>query len=145
MPWSVLVALGSNLGNRRLFLRSGVESLKTVLSVVRISSVYETEPVDAPRGSPWFLNMAVAGHTAQGPEELLENLLEIESSLGRRRSVRNAPRPIDLDLLFHSAHLRRSARLTLPHPRYRVREFVTRPLCELRLGWQDPVTGASLD
>ena len=138
MPYSVLIALGSNLGDRVLNLRRAVDALAPFVRVVRISSVIETEPVDAPPGSPHFLNMVLAGHTSLPPAALLDHLLAIETQLGRRRTrVRNAPRTIDLDLIRHSAHRVRTARLTLPHPRYRERAFVVKPLRELRLGWAD--------
>ena len=106
-----------------------------MISVVRVSSIIETEPVDAP--PPRFLNMVVVGYTRRSPEEVLDGLTAIEARLGRRRTVRNAPRVIDLDLILHSAHVRRTARLTLPHPRYRQREFVMRPLREV---WPAPLT-----
>ena len=129
MPSTVAIALGSNLGDRRWYLRRAVDELRRVISVVRVSSIIETEPVDAP--PPKFLNMVVVGHTRLSPEQLLDELQQIETRLGRRRSVRNAPRVIDLDLILHSAHRRRSERLTLPHPRYRQREFVLQPLREV--------------
>ena len=129
MPYTVVIALGSNLGDRRRYLRRAVEELRRVISVVRVSSIIETDPVDAP--PPKFLNMVVVGHTRLSPEALLDALLEIETRLGRRRTTRNAPRVIDLDLILHSAHRRRTQRLTLPHPRYREREFVMRPLREV--------------
>lgn len=141
MPYSVVIALGSNLGDRKLFLRRALLGMKTVVRIVRVSSIHETEPVDAPPGSPSFLNMVVAGFTSLAPEALLESLLSIEADLGRRRGNRNAPRTIDLDLILHSAHVRRTKKLILPHPRYRHREFVRAPLRELQLGWKDPVTG----
>ena len=131
MTYSVAIALGSNVGNRSRNLRAAVDSLGGVMRVVRISGVRETAPVGTPAGSPPFLNMAVSGHTHLSPEALLEALLSIEERLGRRRSVRNAPRTIDLDLIFHSANVRRTRRLTLPHPRYRERAFVLEPLREV--------------
>jgi 2-amino-4-hydroxy-6-hydroxymethyldihydropteridine diphosphokinase len=136
MPCSVLIALGSNLGDRVLNLRRAVDALAPYVRVVRMSTVIETEPVDAPAGSPRFMNMVVAGYTDLAPAALLERLLAIEIRNGRRRTlVRNAPRVIDLDLILHSAHRVRTPRLTLPHPRFRGREFVMRPVRELRLGW----------
>jgi 2-amino-4-hydroxy-6-hydroxymethyldihydropteridine diphosphokinase len=129
MPWSVVIALGSNLGDRRLNLRRAVEELRRVMSVVRVSTIIETDPVEAP--PPKFLNMVVVGHTNLSPEKLLDALQDIEKRLGRRRTTRNAPRVIDLDLILHSAHRRRSDRLTLPHPRYREREFVMGPMREV--------------
>ena len=131
MPYTVAIALGSSLGDRARNLRAAIDALRDVVRVVRISRVRETEPVNAPPGSPKFLNMAIAGYTSLSPEALLEALLDIETRLGRRRGIRNAPRTIDLDLIFHSANVRRTSKLTLPHPRYRERVFVLEPLREV--------------
>ena len=142
MPWSVLIALGSNLGDRAWFLRRAIDELRRAVDVVRVSSFIETYPVDAPGGSPRFLNAVVAGSTSLAPQALLDEMLAIESHLGRRRPAPlNAPRLIDLDLILHSAHVVRTRTLTLPHPRYREREFVLALMRELRLGWRDPLTG----
>src|SRR5207237_10524238 len=108
VPYTVAIALGSNLGNRARNLRVAIDALGEVVRVVRISRVRETAPVDAPAGSPPFLNMAISGYTSLSPEAVLDFLLDIEKRLGRRRGVRNAPRTIDLDLIFHSAHIRRT-------------------------------------
>jgi 2-amino-4-hydroxy-6-hydroxymethyldihydropteridine diphosphokinase len=139
VPASVLIALGSNLGDRALLLRRAISSLRTVIHVVRISSFIETDPVDAP--PPKYLNAVVAGYTDLSPSALLAALHEIESRLGRRRTTRNAPRVIDLDLILHSANLIRTRQLTVPHPRYLDRDFVLGPLRELNLKWRDPATG----
>jgi 2-amino-4-hydroxy-6-hydroxymethyldihydropteridine diphosphokinase len=144
MPSSVLIALGSNLGDRAMSLRRAIQELRNVISVVRVSPFVDTEPVGAPPGSAQFLNAVVAGYTDLDPRTLLNALLAIEARLGRRRTTRNAPRIIDLDLILHSAHLVRTRALTLPHPRYLGREFVRGPLRALRLGWRDPSTGESL-
>jgi 2-amino-4-hydroxy-6-hydroxymethyldihydropteridine diphosphokinase len=143
-PESVVIALGSNLGDRRRNLLRAIEELRSVVNVVRVSSIHETDPVDAPAHSPQFLNMVIAGYTTLSPEQLLAGLHDIEHRLGRVRGARNAPRTIDLDLIIHGANLRQSRELTLPHPRYRERDFVMVPLRELRLGWRDPVTGERL-
>jgi 2-amino-4-hydroxy-6-hydroxymethyldihydropteridine diphosphokinase len=107
-----------------------------------VSAFIETDPVDAP--PPKYLNAVIAGYTDLSPAALLDALHAIETRLGRRRSTRNAPRVIDLDLILHSAHLVRTRALTIPHPRYLGREFVRGPLRELGLGWRDPVTGAKV-
>jgi 2-amino-4-hydroxy-6-hydroxymethyldihydropteridine diphosphokinase len=132
VPFTVVIALGSNLEPRAWYLRAAIHALAPHVRVVRVSRVHETDPVDAPPGSPRFLNMAVAGYTSLSPELLLRELLAIEARLGRRRgTIRNAPRTIDLDLILHSAHRRHSRTLTLPHPRYREREFVLAPMREI--------------
>jgi 2-amino-4-hydroxy-6-hydroxymethyldihydropteridine diphosphokinase len=138
----VLIAAGSNLGDRALYLRRAIGELRKVMHVVRVSRFIETDPVDAP--PPKYLNAVIAGYTDLPPASLLDELHAIESRLGRRRTTRNAPRVIDLDLILHSAHLVRTRALTLPHPRYLGREFVLGPLRELGLGWRDPVTGTYL-
>jgi 2-amino-4-hydroxy-6-hydroxymethyldihydropteridine diphosphokinase len=130
--WTVAIALGSNLGDRPLTLRRAIHEMRNVVRVVRVSSFHETEPVDAPPGSPRFLNAVAIGYTSLDPLALLDALQAIEARLGRRRTgVRNAPRTVDLDLIFHSAHRARTLRLTLPHPRYLARAFVMRPLREV--------------
>src|SRR4051794_35190856 len=129
---TVAIALGANLGDRALTMRRAIHELREIVHVVRVSSFLETEPVDAPPGSPRFLNAVVLGYTALAPLQLLEAMQAIEAKLGRRRTrVRNAPRTIDLDLIFHGAHRARTRQLTLPHPRYRQRDFVMKPLREV--------------
>lgn len=132
MPTAVVIALGTNLGDRRYHLARAIHELRHDVRVVRVSSIHETEPVDAPPGSPWFLNMVVAGYTSLAPLELLDALQAIEKRLGRvRRGVRNEPRVIDLDLILYDAIRMRTPRLTLPHPRARQRAFVMEPLREV--------------
>lgn len=130
MPPTVVVAIGSNLGDRGWYLRRAVDELRSVMTIVRASSIIETEPVDAP--PPKYLNMVVVGYTRLDPLALLRELQAIESRLGRQRPApRNAPRTIDLDLIFYDALRMQTAELTLPHPRYHEREFVLRPLREV--------------
>jgi 2-amino-4-hydroxy-6-hydroxymethyldihydropteridine diphosphokinase len=130
-----VIALGSNRGDRALHLRRALHLLGDVVRLVRVSAIHETDPVDAPPGSPPFLNMAVAGWTTIPPHELLRALLAIESRLGRVRRERNGPRTIDLDLILYGAYRIRTNDLTLPHPRFREREFVLEPMRELGLTW----------
>ena len=123
---TVVVALGSNLGDRALNLRRAVHALNDVMTIVRISPIFETKPVDAP--PPDFLNMAVLGWTRREPLELLRSLLSIETRLGRVRRGRNAPRIIDIDLIAYDTQRMNTRELTLPHPRAKERAFVIEPL-----------------
>lgn len=132
----VVIALGSNLGDRAYNLRRAVDELRRVVRLVRISSIHQTEPVDAPIGSPLFLNMAVTGLASLSPWDLMREMLAIETRLGRVRRGKNAPRVIDLDLILYGATRMRTPDLTLPHPRYRQREFVLAPLRELGEFWR---------
>lgn len=141
---SVVIGAGSNLGDRRHHLREAVLLLRRFVSVVRVSPVFETEPVGAPSGSADFLNLVLVGHTRLSAASLLTSLHAVERSMGRRRGERNAARAIDLDLILHGATIIRSEQMTVPHPRYSSREFVLAPLRTLVLPWIDPPTGRPL-
>jgi len=132
VPTTVVIALGSNLGDRRYHLLRAIDALSEIVRVVRVSSIRETAAVDAPPGSPSFLNMVIAGYTSLEPLDLLSGMLEIERRLGRApRRVRNEPRVIDLDLILYGARRMRTRFLTLPHPRAHERAFVMEPMEEL--------------
>ena len=126
------IGLGSNLGDRCGNLLLAVRGMMdTGLMVVRLSSIYETEPVDI-REQPFFLNMvAELGGALPSPEQLLARLLRIEYALGRRRDVRRGARTIDLDLLLYGEAQQETEFLTLPHPRLHLRRFALTPLAEL--------------
>jgi 2-amino-4-hydroxy-6-hydroxymethyldihydropteridine diphosphokinase len=128
---AVVLSLGSNLGDRGYNLRRALHAIGAVVRIVRVSPVRETAAVDAPEGSPPFLNLVLIGTTVLSPHALLTELLAMEKRLGRvRRGVRNEPRVIDIDLILHGATRMRTTSLTLPHPRAHEREFVMGPLRE---------------
>ena len=127
----MVLALGSNLGDREYHLRRAVHELSAFVRIVRVSTIHENAAVDAPAGSPPFLNLVLVGLTTLSPSSLLTVLLALESRLGRRRrGVRNEPRIIDIDLILHGATRMRTRALTLPHPRAHERQFVMGPLRE---------------
>lgn len=138
----MLIGLGANLGDPPAQLARAVELLAGVVEVERVSSLYRSEPVGHP-GQPDFLNMAVAGRTGLEPLPLLRALQGIESALGRVRSFRNAPRPLDLDLLAYGQVVLAGPELTLPHPRLHLRGFVLHPLAEVAPEWLHPVLGGT--
>jgi 2-amino-4-hydroxy-6-hydroxymethyldihydropteridine diphosphokinase len=128
---SVVIALGSNLGDRRTTILRALHLLRASVRIVCVSPLHETDPVDAPPGSGSFLNCVLTGYTRLSAPALLAELRLVELRLGRkRRGVRNAPRTIDLDLILHGAHRMRTRELTLPHPRAAARSFVMQPLEE---------------
>lgn len=141
---SVLIALGSNLGDRVLNLRRALSQMDHAVRIVRLSGVWETDPIDAPAGSGAFLNMIAAGWSEHSAPVLLEKLHAIEEAMGRRRRIRNQPRIIDLDLILHGVTIIRSRALSVPHPRYLTRGFVLAPFSELGLTWSDPASGRVL-
>lgn len=138
---AVVIALGSNLGDRLANLRAAVAGLKERgVTVRRCSSVWETDPV--PPGQPVFLNAVVAGETDLDPLDLLSLLKTIEQEMGRTEGARWGPRPIDLDILFYDDLRMDSEALTIPHPRLGERAFVLAPLAEVVSG-PLPVLGRS--
>src|SRR5205085_7580493 len=127
------VGLGSNLGDRAGHLLLAVRGMLAAgLCVTRLSSIYETEPMDV-LDQPSFLNMVaeLKGDTPFTPEQVLARLLRIEYALGRRRERAKGPRTIDLDLLLYRDTQHATELLTLPHPRLHLRRFVLVPLAEL--------------
>ena len=139
------IGLGSNLGDRRGFLLAGLAGLgRAGLDPLALSSLWETEPVDAPGSGP-FLNAVVAVRARLAPLEVLDRLLTIEREAGRRRSgVANAPRTLDLDLLLWGGRAWNDARLVLPHPRMWERAFVLAPLAELAPELTNPRSGRTV-
>jgi 2-amino-4-hydroxy-6-hydroxymethyldihydropteridine diphosphokinase len=126
------IGIGSNLGDRRNYIDKAIEALSGAagMRVIRASSIYETEPVsDIPQGK--FLNGVLEIETDLEPEELLRRLNGIEKRLGRKREVKNAPREIDLDILYYGDERIERKGLVVPHPRINEREFVLRGLREL--------------
>lgn len=143
MIQNAYVGLGSNLGNRIGYLLLAVRGmLDARLDVIRLSSIYETEPVEYAE-QPAFLNMVaeVRGSTLPSPEQMMARLLRIEYALGRTREVPLGPRTIDLDLLIFKDEQSDTDFLQLPHPRIAARRFVLVPLAELAPDLVHPVLG----
>jgi 2-amino-4-hydroxy-6-hydroxymethyldihydropteridine diphosphokinase len=135
------VGMGSNLGDRAGNLLLGVRGMMSVgLKVLRLSSVYETEPAGVEEVQPAYLNMAAElGAPLPSPEELLSLLLGVERALGRTRPRPLAPRTLDLDLLLYGDARLVTEALTLPHPRLHLRRFALAPLAELAPDARHPV------
>ena len=130
------IALGSNLGESAANIAEAIARLEEIAipgEPVLKASLYRTAPVGCPPGSPDFLNTVVEIGFEGSPVELLAHTQRIERDLGRTPNpVRNAPRVIDVDILYLGDAVHSDAQLVLPHPRMREREFVLRPLAEIR-------------
>jgi len=146
MLQNAYVSLGSNLGDRAGYLLLAVRGMFAAgLDVIRLSSIYETQPVEY-TNQPTFLNMVaeLRGTTLPPPEQMLARMLRIEFALGRIRDVHLGPRTIDLDLLIYRDELRNTEFLRLPHPRMHLRRFVLEPLNELVPTLEHPVLKQSI-
>ncbi len=132
------LSLGSNVGKRDEHIREAIRRLESAGRVVRISSFYETEPVEF-RDQGWFLNCAVALETELTPQQLMRAVLQIEQEMGRERTWPKGPRTIDIDILLYDNLVVGSAQLTIPHPAMQERRFVLEPLSEIGPEARHPV------
>jgi 2-amino-4-hydroxy-6-hydroxymethyldihydropteridine diphosphokinase len=139
------LSLGSNVGDREEMLQSAIDRLQAPdLRIKRISSVYETEPVDF-KDQRAFLNMVVEAETDLFPMVLLARLQKLEVQLGRKRSgPPKGPRTIDIDMLLYGRFTIHSAQLEIPHPRMHERRFVLAPLLELAPDLRHPALRRSI-
>src|SRR5467141_1043128 len=128
---TVYLSLGSNIGDRERNLRAAIDELPHAgVAVKKVSSFYETEPVDL-REQPWFLNCAAEVETHFDPIMLLRALREIETKMGSKKLVAKGPLLIDMDILLYGAETIDTPELQVPHPRMHLRRFVLVPLAEI--------------
>jgi 2-amino-4-hydroxy-6-hydroxymethyldihydropteridine diphosphokinase len=137
---TVYLSLGSNIGDRSRNLQEAIAALgKSGVQVLRVSSVYETEPVDY-LDQPWFLNCALEADTELPPLDLLRALRQIESQMGSTKPIAKGPRLIDLDILLYDNEIIDTPELQVPHPRMHLRRFVLQPLAEIAPNLLHPVS-----
>jgi len=135
----VYLGLGSNLGDRHKNLQDALERLASPrLRVVKVSSIYETEPVEY-TDQRWFLNQVAEVETDLFPMQLLAVIGKTERALGRVRTIPKGPRTIDIDILLYGKAIIQSEELEVPHPRLAERRFVLAPLAEIAPGLRHPV------
>ena len=129
----VIVSLGSNMGDREANILAAEKALQALdgNEGFKFASIYETEPVGL-EDQPYFLNTCVGFYTDIEPFELLDKIHVIENDLLRTREVHWGPRTIDIDIIFYGDRVIMKPELTIPHPRWNVRSFVTVPLREIK-------------
>jgi 2-amino-4-hydroxy-6-hydroxymethyldihydropteridine diphosphokinase len=128
---TVYLSLGSNIGDREKNLRAAIGELPHAgVAITKVSSFYETEPVDL-REQPWFLNCVAEAETHFDPFMLLRALREIEAKMGSRKLVAKGPRLMDIDILLYGSETIDTLELQVPHPRMHLRRFVLVPLAEI--------------
>jgi GTP cyclohydrolase-4 len=140
----VYLGLGANLGDRQSNLAQALQHVRAKAIIEKVSDCYETKPMGYLE-QPDFINIACRITTALSPHELLRFLKQIETRMGREPSFRNAPRPIDMDILFYDDLVLESPELTIPHPRLNERAFVLVPLAEIAADLVHPTLHLTVD
>lgn len=141
LPVMACVALGANLGDAVATVQQALRDVAGLpkTQLVKASSLYRSAPHEAQ--GPDFINAVALVHTQLSPLELLHALQALELQSGRERPFKNAPRTLDLDLIFYGDVALNTPELTLPHPRWHERAFVLQPLAEV---WPERVSAAQL-
>ena len=137
------LGLGSNMGDRQSNIDKALDFLSQRLRIGKVSSIYDTEPVGNVE-QPRFLNLVCEVYTILAPIALLTVGKAIESKLGRVQGKRNAPRPIDIDILFYGDQVIETAELVIPHPRLMERAFVLIPLAQIAPDLVHPINGKTV-
>lgn len=146
----IVIAFGANMdgvhGAPHKTFQKALEALKQAgLRVEHCSSLWDTSPVGTDEAQPRYTNAVFSVETDLAPKELLNLLMEVEANFGRKRTTRNAPRSIDLDLIcYHDLVLNEGDDLILPHPRMEGRAFVLLPLQDIAPDWRHPVSDIAL-
>jgi 2-amino-4-hydroxy-6-hydroxymethyldihydropteridine diphosphokinase len=141
---TIYLSLGSNVGDRQANLQAAISALPGAgVRVTRVSSIYETEPVDYLE-QDWFLNCVVEGKTELAALELLQELRGMEARMGSKKLIAKGPRLIDIDILLYGSETIDAPELQVPHPRMTQRRFVLVPLAEIAPGLRHPLWNCSV-
>ncbi|HOW36234.1 MAG TPA: 2-amino-4-hydroxy-6-hydroxymethyldihydropteridine diphosphokinase [Candidatus Omnitrophota bacterium] len=128
---TVYLGLGSNLSDRETSLQEAIARLnQNSVTVKKVSTIIETDPIGGPAQGK-FLNAVLEAETDLPPLDLLNLTQKIEKQLGRKRTIPNGPRTIDIDILLYGNRTIHTPELIVPHPRMFERDFVLKPLYEI--------------
>ena len=139
----VYLALGSNVGDSKANIEQAVQLLSSSIKDIRQAPIYRSKAVGV-TDQPDFLNTAISGQTELIPAELLKFIKDVETRIGRIDRGRWQPREIDIDIIFYGSQVIKTHKLTVPHPRFRERDFVLQPLHDLNPNLIDPVTNQAI-
>jgi 2-amino-4-hydroxy-6-hydroxymethyldihydropteridine diphosphokinase len=134
----VYLGLGSNMEKKEEHIKTAITYIDNLCKVKIVSPLYLTEPVGFP-DQDWFLNCVIEVETDTDPQTLLSSLKSIERKLGRKKTVKNGPRSIDIDILFYGDQVVQTKNLMIPHPLLQERLFVLQPMMDLNPCFVHPV------
>ncbi len=141
---SIYLSLGTNIGNREENLDRALTGLLEIMSINKVSAVYETAPWGPVQDQPSFFNLCASGQTQLAPIDFLDAVKELERNIGRLDGLRWGPRLIDIDLLFYEDVQLVSERLIIPHKEVTGRAFVLVPLNEIAADLQHPALNQTI-
>ncbi len=143
MP-EIYLALGSNVGNKEANIKRAIELLSDQLEDVVSAPLYLSKAVGYTEQDN-FVNTAISANTALTPEQLLDLIKHTEVKVGRVKRFKWGPREIDIDIIFYGDQIVKNDDLLIPHPYFKERDFVLRPLVDISPQLVDPVTHQSVE
>jgi len=142
-PISVIIALGSNIGNFKINFQNAIESISKLGQIKSIGNIYLSTPY-GPKEQNNFYNTAIEVLTSYQPMELMKNLQSIEKKLIKNKKIPNGPRKIDLDIIFFGNRILKNSQIEIPHPRAMDRDFVLKPICDFKPFYRHPLSKLTL-
>ncbi|DAC73325.1 MAG TPA: 2-amino-4-hydroxy-6-hydroxymethyldihydropteridine diphosphokinase [Thermoplasmata archaeon] len=139
----VYAGLGSNIGDKEKNINNALAFISELYEIKKISHLYLTEPVGNIK-QDWFLNCVIEIETGVDPKKLLSSFKDIEQKLGRKKTLKNGPRIIDIDILFYGDLVVKTKNLVIPHPFIQERLFVLQPMMDLNPDFIHPVLKNSI-
>ena len=147
----IIIALGANLDSHHgappETIEAAIQAIQSAgIKLITSSNIYKTAPVPFDPDQPWYHNAVIEVETERSAHELLQALLNIEEDFGRVRTVKNAPRVLDLDLIaYQDQIIKDNDTLIVPHPRMHERLFVLKPLSDISKQWKHPVLDQTVE
>ena len=142
-PISVIIALGSNIGNFKVNFQNAIESISKFGQIKSVGQIYVSKPYDLKEQNNFF-NTAIEILTICQPMELMSKLQSIEKKLIKNKKIPNGPRKIDLDIIFFGSKIVKNSQIEIPHPRAMDRDFVLKPICDFKPFYRHPLSKLTL-
>ena len=142
-PISVIIALGSNIGNFKINFQNAIESISKFGQIKSVGQIYVSKPYDLKEQNNFF-NTAIEILTTCQPMELMSKLQSIEKKLIKNKKIPNGPRKIDLDIIFFGSKIVKNSQIEIPHPKAMDRDFVLKPISDFKPFYRHPLSKLTL-
>jgi len=142
-PISVIIALGSNIGNYKINFHNAIELISKFGQIKSIGNIYVSKPYGLKEQNNFF-NTAIEILTTCQPMELMLKLQNVEKKLIKNKKIPNGPRKIDLDIIFFGSKVVKNSQIQIPHPRVMDRDFVLKPICDFKPFYRHPLSKLTL-